>query len=69
MGVMSGAGWKDIWELVAKLVAEQPAFVQIAIGQGDYALELEALYILNGLCVMLSGAGRFSLGGANGPLN
>jgi putative oxidoreductase len=38
-------------------------------GQGGYALELEVFYLLGGVCVMLSGAGRFSLGGANGPLN
>ena len=38
-------------------------------GQGGYALELEAFYFLGGLCVMLLGAGRFSLGGANGHLN
>lgn len=37
--------------------------------QGGYALELEAFYLLGGLCVMLSGAGRFSVGGADGPLN
>jgi len=37
--------------------------------QGGYALELEVFYLLGGLCVVLSGAGRFSLGGANGPLN
>jgi putative oxidoreductase len=37
--------------------------------QGGYALELEVFYLIGGLCVMLSGAGRFSLTGANGPLN
>ena len=31
---MSGAGWKDIWTLIEKLVAEQPPFIQIAIGLG-----------------------------------
>ncbi|MGB8364892.1 MAG: hypothetical protein WCE20_10230 [Rhizomicrobium sp.] len=34
MGVMSGASWKDIWTLIEKLVAEQPPFIQIAIGLG-----------------------------------
>ena len=38
-------------------------------GQGGYALELETFYLLGGLCVMLSGAGRYSVGGADGPLN
>ncbi len=37
--------------------------------QGGYALELDMLYLAGGLCVMLSGAGRLSLAGANGPLN
>jgi putative oxidoreductase len=37
--------------------------------QGGYALELEVFYLVGGLCVMLSGAGRFSVGGADGPLN
>ncbi len=38
-------------------------------GQGGYALELKLFYLLGGVCVMLFGAGRFSLGGASGPLN
>ncbi len=38
-------------------------------GQGGYALELEIFYLVGGLCVALSGAGRFSLGGKDGPLN
>lgn len=37
--------------------------------QGGYALELEAFYLLGSLCIMLSGAGRLSVGGADGPLN
>ena len=37
--------------------------------QGGYALELETFYLVGGLYVVLSGAGRFSLGGADGPLN
>jgi putative oxidoreductase len=37
--------------------------------QGGYALELEIFYLVGGLCVVLSGAGRFSLGGKDGPLN
>jgi len=30
---------------------------------GGYALELEAFYLLGGLCVMLLGAGRYSIAG------
>jgi putative oxidoreductase len=37
--------------------------------QGGYALELEAFYLLGGLTVVLLGAGRYSLGGTDGPLN
>jgi putative oxidoreductase len=36
---------------------------------GGYALELEALYLLSGVAAITLGAGRFSLGGANGRLN
>jgi putative oxidoreductase len=36
---------------------------------GGYALELETFYLIGGLCVILSGAGRFSVAGAEGPLN
>jgi putative oxidoreductase len=36
---------------------------------GGYALELEAFYLFGALAVMLLGAGRFSLGGANGRMN
>ena len=36
---------------------------------GGYALELEAFFLFGGLAVMLLGAGRFSIGGANGRLN
>jgi putative oxidoreductase len=36
---------------------------------GGYALELEAFYLLSGLAVAMLGAGRFSIGGANGTLN
>lgn len=37
--------------------------------QGGYMLELQAFYLFSGLAVALLGAGRFSLGGADGPLN
>jgi putative oxidoreductase len=37
--------------------------------QGGYALELQMFYLFGGLGVALLGAGRFSLGGADGPLN
>lgn len=36
---------------------------------GGYALELEMFFLLGGLSVILLGAGRYSAGGADGPLN
>jgi putative oxidoreductase len=36
---------------------------------GGYALELEMFYLFGGLAVALLGAGRLSIGGANGRLN
>ena len=37
--------------------------------QGGYVLELQAFYLFSALAVALLGAGRFSVGGANGTLN
>ncbi len=37
--------------------------------QGGYLLELQAFYLFSGLAVALLGAGRFSIGGADGTLN
>lgn len=37
--------------------------------QGGYMLELQAFYLFSGLAVALLGAGRFSVGGADGVLN
>ncbi len=36
---------------------------------GGWALELQGLFLMGALAVALLGAGRFSLGGANGRLN
>jgi putative oxidoreductase len=36
---------------------------------GGYVLELQAFYLFGGLAVALLGAGRFSVGGADGTLN
>ncbi|MGD0191159.1 MAG: DoxX family protein [Rhizomicrobium sp.] len=38
-------------------------------GQGGYALELEAFFLFGGLAIALLGAGRLSIGGADGQLN
>jgi putative oxidoreductase len=37
--------------------------------QGGYALELQAMYLFTALALVLTGAGRFSVGGRYGPLN
>jgi putative oxidoreductase len=37
--------------------------------QGGYALELQAMYLFSAVALMLSGAGRFSVGGRLGPMN
>jgi len=37
--------------------------------QGGWALELQGLYLFGALAVMLLGAGRYSLGGAQGRFN
>ncbi|MEO7115943.1 MAG: DoxX family protein [Caldimonas sp.] len=36
---------------------------------GGYALELQAMYLFSAVALMLSGAGRFSVGGRYGPMN
>lgn len=55
--------------LIAAIYLAQLHNVFTLNSSGGYGLELEVFYLLGGVCVMLSGAGRFSLGGANGPLN
>lgn len=54
--------------LVAVYLTEMHSLLALKPG-GGYALETEVFYLIGGLCVVLSGAGRFSLTGANGPLN
>lgn len=54
--------------LVAVYFTEMHNLLSLKAG-GGYALETEVLYLVGGLAVMLSGAGRISLTGANGPLN
>jgi putative oxidoreductase len=36
---------------------------------GGWALELQAFYLFTALAILLLGAGRFSVGGADGKLN
>lgn len=37
--------------------------------QGGYQLELQAFYLFTAVALAFTGAGRFSIGGRNGPLN
>ena len=37
--------------------------------EGGYALELQAFYLFTALALVLTGAGRFSVGGRYGPMN
>ena len=43
---MSGAGWKDIGDLIVALVAKEPPFVQVVIGLGA---AFSALMFIEGL--------------------
>jgi len=54
--------------VVAIYLAGGPRLLALA-PSGGYALELEMFYLLGGVLVALLGAGRFSVGGADGPLN
>jgi putative oxidoreductase len=38
-------------------------------GQGGWAVELQAMYLFTALAIALFGAGRYSIGGANGRFN
>jgi len=37
--------------------------------EGGYALELQAMYLFTAVALVLTGAGRYSVGGRYGPLN
>ena len=54
--------------LIAIYFTEMHSLLSLKPG-GGYALETEILYLVGGLAVVLSGAGRFSISGAKGPLN
>jgi putative oxidoreductase len=54
--------------LVAVYLTEMHSLLAVKPG-GGYALETEVFYLIGGLCVVLSGAGRFSIAGEHGPLN
>jgi putative oxidoreductase len=54
--------------IVAVLLAQTAAVIGVD-ATGGYALEPQAFYLFGGLAIALLGAGRFSVGGADGVLN
>lgn len=53
---------------VAVLLVHTSQFFTLS-QMGGWALELQCMYFIGGLCVALLGAGRFSVGGAGGKFN
>ena len=68
-----------LWTRVAALVVAINMVIAIALvhvhdlvrlgNQGGYALELQALYVVVAIAVVLLGAGRYSVGGSGGRWN
>lgn len=54
--------------VVAILLVHLPSLLKLN-PVGGYALELQAMYLFTALALMLTGAGRFSVGGRYGPMN
>ena len=54
--------------IVAVLVAHSGDVLQLN-KQGGYELELQAMFLFTAVALVLTGAGRYSVGGRYGPLN
>jgi putative oxidoreductase len=54
--------------IVAVLLAHTGDLFKIA-DTGGYALELQAMFLFTAIALVLTGAGRFSVGGRYGPFN
>jgi putative oxidoreductase len=54
--------------VVAIVLVHLPQFFTLA-DTGGWALELQGLYVVVGICVALLGAGRYSIGGVGGRWN
>ncbi len=54
--------------VAAILLVHVPQLLQLD-KEGGYALELQAMYLFTGVALMLTGAGRYSVGGRYGPMN
>jgi putative oxidoreductase len=55
--------------MIVAVVLAKTAMLIGTDAMGGYTLEIEAFYLFTGLAVALLGAGRFSIGGADGTLN
>ncbi len=54
--------------VVAILLVHLPQLLKLN-PEGGYELELQAMYLFTALALMLTGAGRYSVGGRYGPMN
>lgn len=54
--------------VVAILLVHLPQLLKLS-PEGGYELELQAMYLFTALALMLTGAGRYSVGGRYGPMN
>jgi putative oxidoreductase len=54
--------------VVAVLLAHTGELFSVS-NTGGYALELQAMFLFTAIALVLTGAGRFSVGGRYGPLN
>ena len=54
--------------VVAILLVHLPQLLQLD-KEGGYALELQAMYLFTAVALVLTGAGRYSVGGRYGPMN
>ncbi|HKO88119.1 MAG TPA: DoxX family protein [Burkholderiales bacterium] len=55
--------------LAAVYLAHMPQLASLNEKSGGWALELQGMFLFSALAVALLGAGRYSLGGAEGKLN
>lgn len=54
--------------VVAILLVHVPQLLQLD-KEGGYSLELQAMYLFVAIALVLTGAGRYSVGGRYGPMN
>ena len=74
LAMFQGVSVRDLGKELAALTLFAVLLVHIgqlfSVGEsGGYALELQAMYLFTAIALVLTGAGRFSVGGRYGPLN